>query len=161
MLHHLRIGLWFRASMVLLGISGCAGPAQRASPGPPASPVGVAEPSAHLREAGREVDVWLALIDAEQYAQSWDSASSAFRQAVTTQAWTDAARRVRSPLGRVQSRTLLSRDYTTTVPGAPPGEYIVTRYQTSFAARPMREVIILAREPDGRWRVAGYYVEPG
>jgi hypothetical protein len=58
-----------------------------------------------------------------------------------------------------QPYQLKSRTYSTTLPGAPDGEYVVIQYQTSFANKKASvETVTPMREKDGRWRVSGYFI---
>ncbi len=66
---------------------------------------------------------------------------------------------VRRPLGQAVSREVSSADRTTSLPGAPDGEYVVIRFGTSFENKaPAVETIIPALDRDGIWRVTGYYI---
>jgi hypothetical protein len=38
----------------------------------------------------------------------------------------------RTPLGKIISRTVKSAVYTTNLPGAPDGQYVVIQYESSF-----------------------------
>ena len=76
--------------------------------------------------------VWLGLVDRAQYSESWDKAAAYFRSAVTKEQWEQALQGVRKPLGRVIRRQLKSTQYTTRLPGAPDGEYLIIQYDTSF-----------------------------
>ncbi|HLO24795.1 MAG TPA: DUF4019 domain-containing protein [Geobacteraceae bacterium] len=74
--------------------------------------------------------------------------------------WEQSLRAVRSPLGNLVSRKVKSRTYTTTVPGAPDGEYVVIRFETSFGNKKSAiETVTPMREKDGNWRVSGYYIK--
>ncbi len=104
---------------------------------------------------------WLALIDAAKYAQSWDAASPTFQAAVTRDQWASSAQAVRDPLGKVQKRTLKSGQHTTSLPGAPPGDYSVLVYDTTFEKQGATvETVILNHDKDGQWRVTGYFIKP-
>jgi len=46
------------------------------------------------------------------------------------------------------------------VPGAPDGEYVVLRFETSFENKAKAiETVTPMREKDGTWRVSGYYIK--
>ena len=66
---------------------------------------------------------------------------------------------VRTALGGVVTRTLASKQYATSLPGAPVGAYVVIRYGTVFENKKSAvETITPTRDPDGEWRVSGYYI---
>jgi hypothetical protein len=63
-------------------------------------------------------------------------------------------------MGKLESRKLQSASYTTLLPGVPSGEYVVILYETSFDHKPTsQETVIMSREKDKAWRVAGYYIK--
>ena len=103
---------------------------------------------------------WLALVDAGKYGESWDAAAAMFRQALTKAQWVEAVGKARAPLGKVVSRKLAGSQLTTKLPGAPAGEYVVIQYATDFENRKgMTETVTPMKDPDGTWRVSGYYVK--
>jgi hypothetical protein len=116
-----------------------------------------------LAQSDKAVDdsaqTWLALIDAGKYAASWDVAANYFKNAVSKDQWTSKARAVREPLGTVTSRKLASATPKTTLPGAPDGEYVILRYDSSFEHKQSAiETLTVMKEPDGQWRVTGYFI---
>jgi hypothetical protein len=103
---------------------------------------------------------WLKVVDSGGYAQSWEETASGFKAAVTRPQWEQAMRANRAPLGAVQSRKLLSATYTTQLPGAPDGEYVVLQYDASFAHKKTAiETVTPVMDKDGKWRVSGYYIK--
>jgi hypothetical protein len=109
--------------------------------------------------SGKAVSLeWLAFVDAGNYAKSWDEAAALFKNKITQSDWEAAAAAARSPLGALKARTFESAEYVKQLPGVPDGEYVVITYHSSFANRPATETITPARETDGRWRVAGYFI---
>jgi hypothetical protein len=103
---------------------------------------------------------WLALADAGKYGESWDAASPLLKSALTRQAWDAALRPVRGPLGALQARKLKSAQATQTLPGAPDGAYVVLQFDTRFESKAAAvETVIPRREPDGSWKVAGYFIK--
>ena len=102
---------------------------------------------------------WLVLCDQAKYPESWDAGAKAFQTAVSREKWTDALTAVRAPLGKVLSRTVKSAQYTTTLPGAPDGKYVVVQFTTSFEhKKEATETVTPMLEADGAWKVAGYFI---
>ena len=109
--------------------------------------------------AGKSAQAWLALIDKGDYAGSWDEASSFFKKAVTKDQWAQAMNGVRAPLGAVASRKLKSAQQTTSLPGAPQGQYVVMQFDASFANKKAAvETVTFMLDQDGQWRAAGYFI---
>lgn len=65
---------------------------------------------------------WLKLIDNSQYAKSWETAAELFKNAVSKEHWNQSLNAIRKPLGEVITRNVKSKQYTTSLPGAPDGE---------------------------------------
>lgn len=102
---------------------------------------------------------WLAVVDAQQYDESWEQACAFFKGVVPKDQWVTQVAGVRGPLGSVLSRELASAEYTTELPGAPDGEYVVIQYRTKFENKASAiETVTPMRDPDGVYRVSGYYV---
>jgi predicted SnoaL-like aldol condensation-catalyzing enzyme len=109
--------------------------------------------------AQKAAKAWLALVDQGAYGESWDALAAASKKEVQREAWTSTLAQVRKPLGQVKSRVQKSAEYTTSLPGAPAGEYVIFQFDTTFENRgPSVETITSALE-DGRWRTGGYFVK--
>jgi len=140
------------ATLALAGSTAHAAPKHHAKAKPHAPAPPAKAPAVQAAEA------WLALTDSGQYDQSYQTAASAFKAQVTAAQWTQAMQQVRAPLGAVKTRTFATVKYTTTLPGAPTGEYAVIQYSTVFANRTSVETITPMRDTDGQWRVSGYLI---
>jgi len=102
---------------------------------------------------------WLQLVDNEKYGESWDSAASIFKKAISRDKWEQAMKHVRSPLGKLVSRTVKLATYATSLPGAPNGKYVVIQFETSFANKKSAvETITPMVDSDGKWHVSGYFI---
>ncbi|MBN1942453.1 MAG: DUF4019 domain-containing protein [Phycisphaerae bacterium] len=113
-----------------------------------------------VQAAVKATEQWLKLIDADKYGQSWTAAATAFRKAVAKDQWPRQVQAARKPLGNVQSRKVISSTYTTTLPGAPDGQYVVIQFQTAFENKADAvETVTPMKDKDGTWRVSGYYVK--
>jgi hypothetical protein len=111
------------------------------------------------KSAQTAAEQWLALIDAGQYAASWETAATIFKKAVKTAEWTNSLDVARKPLGNLISRKLESARFTKTMPGAPDGEYVVIQFQTSFSnKKSATETVTPMRDTDGKWKVSGYFI---
>ncbi|HEX6939087.1 MAG TPA: DUF4019 domain-containing protein [Longimicrobiales bacterium] len=110
-------------------------------------------------EALAAADRWLALIDRGDADASWAAAASLFQAGVDAPRWTQALESVQRTLGRPVARDVASVRYATELPGAPDGEYVVIEYATTFGAKKHgAERVVVMKEGDGAWRVAGYHV---
>ncbi|MGB5364953.1 MAG: DUF4019 domain-containing protein [Polyangiales bacterium] len=104
-------------------------------------------------------DSWLAVVDAERYDESWERACAFFKGVVPKDQWVTQVAGVRGPLGSVLSREVASAEYSTKLPGAPDGEYVVIQYRTKFENKASAiETVTPMRDPDGVYRVSGYYI---
>ncbi len=110
------------------------------------------------RNADQAAGKWLALIDGQQYRDSWDQAASLFKLQVSVDHWLQSITAARKPLGNMISRKLISATYAASLPGAPDGEYVVLQYQTTFSYKKSAVETVTPMLDDNHWRVSGYYV---
>jgi hypothetical protein len=110
-------------------------------------------------EAQKAAEKWLALTDAGKSAESWEIAAGYFKKAVPKDKWEASLAAVRKPLGELVTRKLKSAKYAKTLPGAPDGEYVVLKFDTSFANKKVAvETVTPMLDKDGKWRVSGYFI---
>lgn len=103
---------------------------------------------------------WLVLNDNGQYVEGWDEASELFKKAVEKETWEKQLAAVREPLGKLISRKVIKKEYMTSMPGAPDGEYVVIQYNTNFENKKNAvERVTPMKDKDGEWRVSGYYIK--
>ena len=128
----------------------------------------VAQPRADKPDATEQMDLkpamaaaeaWLALVDGGAYGASWEEAAGAFKEKVVKLQWETWLQDQRNLAGRIASRKLASATFTRSLPGAPPGEYVVIQFHSRFDNRPLAtEIVTPMRQQDGAWRVAGYFI---
>lgn len=112
------------------------------------------------KAALNSAESWLDLVDSGDYAASWQQASEYFRNAVTEEQWRQALDAVRTPLGAVVTRKLKTTQHVTELPGAPDGDYVVIQFDTTFEhKKDAVETITPMQQPDGSWRVSGYFIK--
>jgi serine/threonine protein kinase len=112
--------------------------------------------SASASSAGlRAAEAWLALVDAGDYAQSWEAAY--FLRSVSREEWVRRLERVRRPLGNLLARTLTS----TTVSTTRRRHVAQFTFATSFERLPAAtEIVRLAIEPTIQWKTISYRIHP-
>jgi hypothetical protein len=148
-------------------------PILRAKPLPPALP-----PSTGVKPEGKKVTMtkaaleqaekkavaaaaaWLDLVDRAQYSQAWETAAGGLKDAKERRDFIKTVGDVRKPLGAMNLRTLESKQFATSLPGTPDGQYFVLQYKTSFANRKSAiETVTPMLDKDKKWRVSGYYIK--
>jgi hypothetical protein len=103
---------------------------------------------------------WLDLIDNGRYAESWELTAELFKKAVEKETWEKQLNAVREPLGKLISREIIKKEYMTSAPGAPDGEYVLIQYSTNFENKKKAiETVTPMKDKDGEWRVSGYYIK--
>ena len=110
------------------------------------------------RAADQAAGKWLALVDAGAWDESWRRAAALFKRQVNAAQWRAAVSAAREPLGSMISRKLVSATYTTRLPGAPDGEYVVLQYQSEFRRKKFALETVTPMLDDGQWRVSGYFI---
>lgn len=101
---------------------------------------------------------WLALLDTHRYGESWDLTAPAFRAGMPRDRWATAAGPVREAFGPVSSRLLLGEIRTSALPDAPPGDYDVIQFKSSFARRPDAVETVTFVHDGAGWMVTGYFI---
>jgi hypothetical protein len=126
--------------------------------------------AANTQEDAAQVagESWLSLVDAGDYAGSWDRGAKALKGAVSQADWIQVAGGARTPLGKLVSRKLKSREYTEKPPTTRlvggkvytwgQGKYVVLQYDAVFAARSAVETLTMLSDADGVWRASGYSI---
>ena len=143
------------ATAVLVLATAAAGRAQEAAAG---AQEATSPPEVAARAAG---DSWLELLDQGRFAESWDSAAAAFKEAVAKDLWEQQVTAARAPFEPFGERDLLNATYANSPPNAPPGEYVVLQYKTAVSeGRTVTETVVPMKQDDGSWRVSGYFVKP-
>jgi DNA-binding CsgD family transcriptional regulator len=105
--------------------------------------------------SARAAEHFLDLIDESRWADSYAATGAEFRRLNTLGAWTDVSARLRPPLGKLVTRTMIGNEY---VP-APPAGYRLVKFRSAYASGTAQiESISLAWE-DGAWKVAGIVIE--
>jgi len=139
-----RISLSLVLAALFCGFAGCSG----------------CNPHAEdIDQATKMTDAWVKLIDQGDYGDAWDQTGAQFKKLVGRDAWPKQVDPFRKALGPLNTRTLESATYTDNIPGAPPGQYVIIRYTTSFKRKPaVLEEITAQKEDDGVWRSLGYYI---
>ena len=117
----------------------------------------IASPDAVTPEVAAAND-WLKQLDAKNWNESWEGTGKLFQSNLTQEQWAKTAQAVREPLGAVISRHILGVTKTTTLPGAPDGEYGVLTYSAAFTNKASAvETVILARDGE-QWKILLQYV---
>jgi len=103
---------------------------------------------------------WLSRCDKAEYAESWETAATYFKNAVKKEQWEQMAAAARNPLVKMVKRDVKSQKYQTTAPGAPDGEYVIIKFSTTFEnKKESTETLTMMIDKDRGWRAAGYFVK--
>ena len=120
------------------------------------------ESNPEAERAGSEAAaVWLDVVDAGLYAESWSVAADGLKGQVNEESWVKTIGGMRTPLGEVLQRELTRTYFATSLAGAPDdGEYVVCIYETKYENKAeVVETVSLVKESDGAWRIGGYFIK--
>jgi hypothetical protein len=109
--------------------------------------------------AERQALGFLSYLDQGRYADSYAYTGMLIRTQLDRDAFSTQIQKTRVGTGALQSRELIDAGYTTTLPGAPEGQYVVLHYHASFANRPDTVETVTLAFAKGYWRVVGYYIK--
>jgi hypothetical protein len=122
---------------------------------PPAEDPHTAEEQA----AERQALGFLGYLDQGRYADSYAYTGMLIRTQLDRDAYSTQIAKTRAGVGTLQSRQLVDAGYTTTVSGAPEGQYVILHYQASFANRQDAVETVYLGFAKGYWRVDGYNIK--
>ncbi len=115
-----------------------------------------------LRDDQQAIDAakqWLERLDSGNTAPLWDNAAKPLKTTVTRDTWVSGLRDVRKPFGKVDARRAMKFARSHELPGAPSADYAIIEFETEFAGgKRAVEQVIWMLEPDGVWRVSGYFI---
>jgi Protein of unknown function (DUF4019) len=136
-------------------------PTLRAQQGPP--PTGAPQlddpHAADELAAERQALGFLGYLDQGRYADSYAYTGMLIRTQLDRDAFSTQIQKTRVGTGALQSRELIDAAYTTTLPGAPEGQYVVLHYHASFTNRQDAVETLTLAFAKGYWRVSGYYIK--
>ena len=113
-----------------------------------------------VTDAVAAAEAWLKLVDKGDIDQSWETAAALFKGAVTQKQWNQKLTAARGPMGKIIWRKVEVSKYETSLPGAPDGEYVVIQFKAQFENKDNAvETVVPMKDPDGEWRVSGYYIK--
>jgi len=102
---------------------------------------------------------FLQLIDAGQFADSWQSSAGLMQERVKQQEWVEKLTSARNLSGELVARSRKSASYSTEAKDSPEGEYIMLIYTSRFEkAEEVDEYVTVMREGE-TWKVAGYFMQ--
>jgi Protein of unknown function (DUF4019) len=134
--------------------------AQTAAPAPMQQGEPVADPhTAEEQAAERQALGFLGYLDHGRFADSYAYTGMLIRAQLDQDAYAKQLEKARAGVGALLSRELINAGYTTSVPGAPEGQYVVLDYGASFANRQQAVETVTLAFAKGYWRVSGYYIK--
>jgi len=151
---------WLIGGMLIMSIL-IALAALTLSPAQNAAPAPTNPPAASTATDGAPVSAaqqWTALLDNEQWDASWQATSAAFKRQVDAATWASAAKAAQEPLGPVKRRTVETVINTTSLPGAPSGEYTVITFKSEFTRKKDAKEVVTLVHDGATWRVGGYFI---
>ncbi len=137
--------------------------AQEKAPEPAAKPVAKKKLTLAERKAiaPAVAEKWLALVDNGNYKASWNGLVPLLRRHYERKNWVRSMEVTLPPLGAVKSRNVRVVEHHTQLPGGPPRDYLIFRYDTEFENRKAaEETLTLMYLPlAAKWQIAGYFVK--
>jgi len=133
----------------------------RAQQGPPPSGTQQANDphAADELSAQRQALGFLGYLDQGRFADSYAYTGMLIRTQLDRDAFSTQIQKTRVDTGALQSRELIDSAYSTTLPGATEGQYVMLHYHASFANRPDTVETVTLTLAKGYWRVVGYYIK--
>ncbi len=119
-----------------------------------------AQESNILEKVESSARAWLGLIDSGNYKESWENASSLFKEKTSEVAWVKTITAIRTPRGTMNARYIATAGSTKSLSGLPDGDYVVLQFYTTFAEKGLAlETITLMKAQDDIWQIAAYEIK--
>jgi hypothetical protein len=109
--------------------------------------------------AQRQALGFLGYLDQGRFADSYSYTGMLLRNQLDREAFASKVESARANTGALQSRELVDAGYTTSVPGAPEGQYVILHYHSSFVRRPDTVETLTLALAKGYWRIDGWYIK--
>jgi hypothetical protein len=143
-------------------VAGCAHTPLFAQQGPPPAEAAGPGDDPHAAEeqaAQRQALGFLGYLDQGRFADSYAYTGTLIRAQLDRDAYAAQIEKTRAGVGALLGRDPIDAGYTTTVAGAPAGQYVVLHYHSNFAGRGEAVETLTLAFAKGYWRVSGYYIK--
>ncbi len=111
-------------------------------------------------KALKAAENWLVLLDSLKFVEAFKNAAKPVQEEATEKEWKFAFDEMNKLTGRAFLRKVFQKQYFSSLPGFPDGEYVVIVFHTTFVKREETlETVILTKEEDGKWRVLNYHIK--
>ncbi|MEM7209711.1 MAG: DUF4019 domain-containing protein [Pseudomonadota bacterium] len=101
---------------------------------------------------------WLALIDVEKFEDAHSAASDYLQENISAEQLGVAIRGAREDLLAGGKRKLIGSQRFDKLPDAPPGDYIVSQYESRLENDANRIETLTLVLQDAQWKVVGYFI---
>jgi hypothetical protein len=112
------------------------------------------------RAARKAAESWLTLLDLQEYGASWEELSPFAKKAIRKEHWEIGLTKLRTPLGKLKSRTFFSTEYVKPLKGHPKQEQVLVRFMSHFENGSILESVGTIHDRDGKWRATTYMRAP-
>jgi len=152
-----RCSRWIAMGVMAAGLAHAPLFAQQGTP--PAEQSGDDPHAADEQAAQRQALGFLGYLDQGRFADSYAYTGMLIRAQLDRDAYAAQIEKTRAGVGSLLGRDPIDAAYTTTVPGAPAGQYVVLHYHSNFSGRGEAVETLTLAFAKGYWRVSGYYIK--
>jgi hypothetical protein len=114
---------------------------------------------AEEQAAERQALGFLGYLDQGRFPESYAYTGMLIRSSVDRDTFAQKVESARNGTGAFVGRNLMDASYTTSVPGAPEGQYVILHYAASFANRQDTVETVTLALAKNYWWVSGYYIK--
>jgi hypothetical protein len=131
---------------------------QTAAPAATQAPPAASAPAIPA-DAPHAADIQAARQDDGKFDQAYQQMGMTVHRQISQEQWKQQLKATRAKSGPLESRIFQYPNYTTTLKGAPAGQYVLLNYLCTFTShRTTPETVVMAKVSTG-WIVAGFRVE--
>lgn len=106
--------------------------------------------------AVESAQAWLAALDSSGYSKAWDESAATMHSCISRADFEKSMQSHRVALGRMMSREIKIQRHLRSVPWSGKDTAVISYITTFEKKTDVPESIVLALDPDGKWRVEGY-----
>ncbi len=119
-----------------------------------------AQESNILEKMESSARAWLGLIDSGKYKESWENASSLFKEKASEAVWVKSITAIRTPRGAMNARYIATAGSMKSLSGLPDRDYVVLQFYTTFAEKGLAlETITLTKAQGDAWQIVAYEIK--
>ncbi len=112
------------------------------------------------KAAVEEAEIWLKLLDKNNYNSTWQNSATLLKMAISPKDWAVNMSVIKESFGEFEGREFVDQKYFDQLSTLPEGNHYVFHFQTKYSEiDTILETVTVTQEQE-EWKVVGYFVNP-